>query len=39
MARMAGHASLVLWAGVLITGRMLPYSGLVPAWWIGLELE
>jgi predicted transcriptional regulator len=39
MAQMAGHASFVLWAGVLITGRMIPYSRLIPAWWIGLELE
>ncbi len=39
MARMAGHASLVFWAGVIVTGRMIAYSGLVPAWWVGLELE
>ena len=37
-ARMAGYASLALWAGIIVTGRMIAYSGLVPAWWIALEL-
>ncbi len=37
-ARMAGYASLALWAGIIITGRMIAYSGLVPAWWLALEL-
>ena len=37
--RVAGLASLALWAGVMITGRMLTYEGLAPAWWLGLALE
>ena len=37
-ARMAGYASLALWAGIIVTGRMIAYSGLVPDWWIALEL-
>lgn len=37
-ARMAGYASLALWVGIIITGRMIAYSGLVPAWWTALEL-
>ena len=27
-----------LWAGIIVTGRMIAYSGLVPDWWIALEL-
>jgi len=37
-ARLAGVASLALWAGIIVTGRMIAYSGLVPDWWIALEL-
>ena len=37
-ARMAGYASLALWAGIIVTGRMQAYSGLVPDWWVALEL-
>ena len=37
-ARMAGVASLALWAGIIATGRMIAYSGLVPQWWIDLGL-
>ena len=37
-ARLAGVLSLALWAGIVITGRMIAYSGLVPNWWIGLKL-
>ena len=37
-ARLAGAFGLVLWAGVIITGRMIAYSGLVPQWWIDLGL-
>ena len=37
-ARAAGVASLALWAGVIITGRMIAYDAFIPAWWRGLEL-
>ena len=37
-ARMAGYVSLALWAGVIVTGRMTAYAGLVPQWWIDLGL-
>jgi hypothetical protein len=37
-AKVAGVASLALWAGVVITGRMIAYSGLSPQWWLGLNL-
>jgi hypothetical protein len=37
-ARLAGLFGLVLWSGVIVTGRMIAYSGLVPQWWIDLEL-
>ena len=37
-ARMAGYASLAMWVGIIISGRMIAYSGLVPAWWTALEL-
>ena len=37
-ARLAGYVSLAFWAGVIVTGRMTAYSGLVPQWWIDLGL-
>ena len=37
-AKVAGVASLVLWAGVVITGRMIAYSGLAPQWWLDLNI-
>jgi len=37
-ARVAGYVSLAFWAGVIATGRMTAYSGLVPQWWIDLGL-
>jgi hypothetical protein len=37
-ARFAGVFSLALWAGIIITGRMTAYSGLVPQWWVDLGL-
>ena len=37
-ARLAGYASLVFWVGIITTGRMTAYSGLVPRWWIDLGL-
>ena len=37
-ARFAGFFSLALWAGIIITGRMTAYSGLVPRWWVDLGL-
>ena len=37
-ARLAGAFGMVLWAGVIISGRMIAYSGLVPQWWIDLGL-
>ena len=37
-ARFAGVASLLLWAGVIATGRMMAYSGLAPLWWDALEI-
>ena len=37
-ARMAGYASLALWAAIIVAGRMIAYSGLVPEWWVALEL-
>ena len=38
-ARLAGTLSLALWAGIVISGRMIAYSGLVPAWWASLNLS
>ena len=38
-ARMAGYVSLAFWVGVIATGRMTAYSGLVPQWWIDLGLS
>lgn len=37
-ARMAGYVSLAFWAGVIVTGRLTAYSGLVPQWWLDLGL-
>ena len=37
-ACVAGVVSLVLWAAVVSTGRLIAYSGLVPDWWKGLNL-
>ena len=37
-ARLAGYVSLIFWFGIITTGRMTAYSGLVPQWWIDLEL-
>ena len=33
-ARFVGVASLVMWATIIITGRMIAYSALVPQWWL-----
>ena len=38
-ARVAGLLSLVLWASIIITGRMIAYSALVPQWWLDLGLS
>ena len=38
-ARVYGLVSLVLWASIIITGRMIAYSALVPQWWLDLGLE
>lgn len=38
-ARLAGSLSLLLWAAIIMTGRMIAYSGLVPQWWLDLGLE
>ena len=38
-ARLAGALSLALWAGVVVTGRLIAYSGLMPDWWNGLNLN
>ena len=35
----AGVVSLVLWASVVVTGRLMAHSGLVPDWWKALELS
>ena len=37
-ARLAGAFGLLLWSGVIVTGRMIAYSGLVPQWWKNLGL-
>lgn len=37
-ARLAGVVSLVLWAGVVVTGRMMAYAGLMPGWWNNLNI-
>ena len=33
-ARFVGLASLVMWSVIIITGRMIAYSALVPQWWL-----
>ena len=38
-ARLAGVLSLALWAGVVVTGRLIPYSGLMPDWWDRLNIN
>ena len=38
-ARVAGLLSLVLWASIIITGRMIAYSALVPQWWLDISLN
>ena len=38
-ARLAGLFGLLLWSGVIVTGRMIAYSGLVPQWWKDLNLD
>ncbi len=38
-ARVAGLLSLVLWASIIVTGRMIAYSALVPQWWLDLGLS
>lgn len=38
-ARLAGIVSIVLWAAIVIIGRMIAYPGLVPQWWLDLRLE
>ena len=38
-ARVAGLLSLALWAGIIVTGRMIAYSALVPQWWLDLGLD
>ena len=38
-ARVAGFLSLVLWATIIISGRMIAYSALVPQWWLDLGLD
>ena len=37
-ARVAGFVGAVLWAAVIISGRMIAYSALVPQWWLDLGL-
>ena len=37
-ARVAGFVGAVLWAAVIISGRMIAYSALVPQWWLDLDL-
>ena len=38
-ARLAGIVSIVLWASIVMVGRMIAYPGLVPQWWLDLGLE
>lgn len=38
-ARLAGIVSIVLWAAIVIVGRMIAYPGLVPQWWLDLGLD
>ncbi len=37
-ARIAGFTSLGLWAAIIIVGRLIAYSNLVPEWWKALKL-
>ena len=37
-AKIAGVASLALWAGIVIAGRMTAYAGLSPEWWLALNI-
>ena len=37
-AQFAGVFSLAMWAGVIVTGRMIAYSGLAPDWWDALKI-
>ncbi|MEE2775446.1 MAG: DUF6644 family protein [Acidobacteriota bacterium] len=37
-AKFAGIASLALWAAVIVTGRLMAYSGLAPKWWDALGI-
>lgn len=37
-ARVAGFLGFALWAAVIISGRMIAYSALVPQWWLDLGL-
>ena len=38
-ARVAGFLGAALWAAVIISGRMIAYSALVPQWWLDLGLD
>jgi len=38
-ARLAGVVSLVLWAAIIATGRLIAYAGLAPVWWDNLGLR
>ena len=38
-ARVAGVLSIAFWAAVIVLGRMIAYSGLVPQWWLDLDLQ
>ena len=38
-ARLAGGLGLMFWAAIIVTGRMIAYSGLVPQWWVDLGLS
>jgi len=38
-ARLAGFLSLGLWAAVIVIGRLIAYSSLVPDWWKALKLS
>lgn len=37
-AQLAGGLGLTLWAAIIVTGRMIAYSGLVPQWWLDYGL-
>ena len=38
-ARMAGVVSLVLFASIVTTGRLIAYAGLAPVWWDNLNIN